>query len=509
LASSFSAASARVVSTALGMFVGVMAALSTPAAAHAVLVASEPSAGARVDRAPQTITLTFDEPVETALGSLRVLDAAGALRSAGAVLHPSSDPRRIATRVLNIGRGRYVVAWQVVSADSHLVNGAYSFGVGVDAGPAPVAQAGTGAELLLPILHFGILAGALLGIGIPIGIAAFRLRSNESRYAAEFAGWCILAFAAFADVALRADLAGGTLPAALTTRVGELRLATIAAAVVGVFSLVTKRRNWDLTVVAAIASIASLSLAGHAGDGGVVGIAADALHVLAAATWIGLLAVGTTLEPSPRLRRISPVAASAVALIVATGIVATLRNAGSVQALLTTNYGFEIDLKIAGLILALAVALTARRALARGRFAIGGRLKLELWLLTAVIAVTAVLVESPLPRDAAPALERRTAFALDQTPVIVTAASSDPLHWTFRITGDGRTGTSPDGATITVRETVRNVGPIPVPLNRDASGTYIGTVTLPFAGTWSAFVSARRGEFDENHETFSLTEKRQ
>jgi copper transport protein len=494
---------------ALGMFVCAMAALTTPAAAHAVLEASEPAAGARVDHAPQTITLTFDEPVETALGSLRVLDASGALRSTGGVLHPGGDPRRIATRVEDIGPGRYVVAWQVVSADSHIVNGAYSFGVRVDAGPAPAVQADTGGELFLPILHFGILAGALLGIGIPIGILAFGIRSNESRYAAEFAGWCILAFAAFADVALRADLAGGTLAAALTTRVGELRLLTIAAAATGVLSLVAKRRNWDLTAVAAIASIASLSLAGHAGDGGAIGVSADALHLLAAATWIGLLAVGTTLEPSPTLRRISPVAASAVALIVITGIVQTLRNAGSIQALLTTNYGHEIDLKIAGLLLALAVAMTARRALARSRFAIGRWLKLELWLLTGVIAVTAILVESPLPRDIAPVLERTAAFPLSGTPVNVTASSPDPLHWTFRITGGDRTAQPLDSATVTVRETVRNVGPIAVPLNRDASGAYAGTITLPFEGAWSAFVSARRGDFDENHKTFSLTEKHQ
>lgn len=374
-----------------------MLAVSAPALAHARLVASDPPAGARLDRTPHAVTLTFGEPVETALGSLRVLDASGTVQSVGPVVHTAGARQRIAVDVGVLARGRYVVAWRVISADSHIVHGAYAFGVGMDAGPAPPVPAESGAELLLPIFHFGILAGALLGAGLPLGILAFGLRPTATRYPGEVAGWCTLGVAAFADLALRADLAGGSLALAATTRVGELRLGTIAAAAAGIVALVSKRRNWSLTGVAGVATIASLSLAGHAAGGGAIGVAADALHFLAAATWIGLLAVGTTLEPDAHLRRISPIAASAVGLIVITGIVQTLHNAGSLQALLTTAYGHAIDLKIAGLALALAVAAAAQRALARRRLAIGRLLKLELWLLTGVIAVTAVLVESPLP----------------------------------------------------------------------------------------------------------------
>jgi len=51
------------------VLLGALALTSAPAIAHAVLVASEPSAGERLERAPLIVTLTFDEPVETALGS--------------------------------------------------------------------------------------------------------------------------------------------------------------------------------------------------------------------------------------------------------------------------------------------------------------------------------------------------------------------------------------------------------------------------------------------------------
>jgi len=52
----------------------------------------------------------------------------------------------------------------------------------------------------------------------------------------------------------------------------------------------------------------------------------------------------------------------------------------------------------------------------------------------------------------------------------------------------------------------RHAGPFPVRFARDPSVAFTGTVTLPFAGRWSAFVSARSGDFDENHLTLPLTE---
>jgi len=102
-----------------------------------------------------------------------------------------------------------------------------------------------------------------------------------------------------------------------------------------------------------------------------IGVVADTLHLIAAAAWIGVLAIGTTLESSEDLRGISPIAITAVSTIVVTGIIQTIRNVGSVTALITTPYGRDIDLKIALLLAALAVALLSRRALARSRFAIG------------------------------------------------------------------------------------------------------------------------------------------
>jgi copper transport protein len=494
----------------MAVFLGALALTSVPAIAHAVLVASEPSAGERLEHPPQTVTLTFDEPVETALGSLRVLDAAGVLHSVGTVVHPGSDPARIAVHLTNLETGRYVVAWQVVSADSHIVNGAYAFGVGAPAGPAPAAATDTGATVLLPIIHFGILAGVLLGIGMPIGAATVGRRAHRAPNFVEFGAWFVLAFCAFSDVALRADLAGGTLAAAFTTHVGVLRLTTIGAALAGIVAVSHRRRWWNLLATACIVAAVSLSLAGHAAGSEPValGVAADALHLIAAAAWVGVLAIGTTLEPTEDLRGISPIAIAAVSAIVVSGIVQTIRNVGSVSALLTTPYGRDIDIKIVLLLAALGVALLSRRALAKSRFAIGHWLKLELWLLTAVIAVTAVLVESPLPREAAPLASVATTFVVRDITVHVSATTTGQRQWEIRVNGTGAGGASRtlDGVDVSVRETVRNVGPLVVPMARTADGSFDGTTTLPFDGSWSALISARSGDFDENHSIVPLKE---
>ncbi len=489
------------------VFAGALLLSSVPAIAHAVLETSAPAAGERVEQAPGDVTLTFDEPVETALGSLRVLDASGVLRSSGAVTHPGGNPARIAVRVGPLERGRYIVAWQVVSADSHIVDGAYAFGVGVAAGPAPVAPAGRGA-VLLAVIHFGMLAGVLLGIGLPLGAVTVGRRTPRPPGMLEFGAWIALAFCAFADLVVRANLTGGALASALTTHVGVLRLITIAAALAAVAAVGRRRRWWGVLVPACAAAAVSLSLAGHAAGGGfpVVGVVADTAHLLAAATWIGVLATGLMLGPTEDLRGISPVAIAAVAMIVVSGIVQTLRDAGSVAALATTIYGREIDLKIVLMLAALGVALTARRALARSRFAIGRLLKLELCLLTAVIAVTAVLVESPLPREAAPA-PITASFAVRDVTVHASASATGERSWEFHVGGTaGGAAHALDGVEVSVRESARNVGPLPVPMSRAPDGSFDGATTLPFAGTWSALIAARVGDFDENYRTIPLKE---
>jgi copper transport protein len=95
--------------------------------------------------------------------------------------------------------------------------------------------------------------------------------------------------------------------------------------------------------------LATISLAGHAGSGPAapLGLAADLLHLAGVAVWLGGLAVllGVVLprrDPA-ELRRVVPrfsqLAFDAVVVIVATGLVQTWRQVGTLDGLVATDYG--------------------------------------------------------------------------------------------------------------------------------------------------------------------------
>ena len=66
-----------------GILAGLLAAvfgllLASPASAHAELVASTPSNGARLDQAPARVEMRFTEAVNLIPGGIRLVDDAGA-----------------------------------------------------------------------------------------------------------------------------------------------------------------------------------------------------------------------------------------------------------------------------------------------------------------------------------------------------------------------------------------------------------------------------------------------
>ena len=98
--------------------VAVAASLFVPGAAcaHAMLERTEPARGAQLARAPERVTLRFDEPVEVQLGAVRVVDAAGHEVQEGPATHPGGRLYTIAVRVRRaLPAGGYTVTYRVVS----------------------------------------------------------------------------------------------------------------------------------------------------------------------------------------------------------------------------------------------------------------------------------------------------------------------------------------------------------------------------------------------------------
>lgn len=108
-----------------------LAAAPSSAGAHVDLIASEPSAGAKLDTSPARVLLTFTGEPVVSKSSIRVLDAEGArVRDVAKAEGVPSDPLQLSADVSSpLPPGRYTVKWKIVSSDGHTVSGSLPFRV--------------------------------------------------------------------------------------------------------------------------------------------------------------------------------------------------------------------------------------------------------------------------------------------------------------------------------------------------------------------------------------------
>jgi len=133
-----------------------------------------------------------------------------------------------------------------------------------------------------------------------------------------------------------------------------------------------------LALPSALGLIATIAWTGHAGSGvgetGIIHLMADVLHLIAAAAWAGGLVSLALLLAAARLyeglawasaakditRRFSTLGIVSVGVIFATGVVNTWILVGSPQALIATEYGRLVVLKIALFAAMLTIAAANR-----------------------------------------------------------------------------------------------------------------------------------------------------
>jgi len=99
--------------------------LAGPAAAHNVLISSDPTDGSTLSAAPTTVTLTFDQPVQDFEPIVTVTGPDGQPHASGA---PTIDSNVVTNDVGPLTQsGPYLIAYRVVSADGHPVQGEIHF----------------------------------------------------------------------------------------------------------------------------------------------------------------------------------------------------------------------------------------------------------------------------------------------------------------------------------------------------------------------------------------------
>lgn len=221
----------------------------------------------------------------------------------------------------------------------------------------------------------------------------------------------------------------------LSTTWGHGWLTGVVGVVVAGIGFALARRvaaGWLLAAIGVLMAAITPALTGHAIASPVApawAVIFDALHVICAGAWIGTLATivfaalpvlrarlntagsgsfGSALLPI--VRAFNPIALGAVGLLVFSGVVSARYRVGTLSALVGTTYGKLLLVKL-GLVLLVALAgawnwrrLTPALSDDRSAFNLRRSAMIELTVAAFVLAVTAALVVTSPPADAAAAM---------------------------------------------------------------------------------------------------------
>ncbi len=375
------------------------------AAAHANLASADPAPNSELETAPGRVIIWFTEPIEPGLSEIRVLDAVGEQVDAGDSAVDDLNPLVMSVGLGDVPDGTYTVAWKNVSTvDGHRVRGSFVFAVGqpLSGAPPPMVEQPLVQSPAAPPLRWLELLGALTMLGglafellvtrptlfgarsypalreLGGAISARSLRLTWlalSVFLAASAGQLLLLTTITQEVSLARALGGPLWDTLTATAWGELwvwRVAAAAAFGVALYGLrfipESRPERWQtagraLALALSGAVLWTLGLTSHAAatvDIRNMALAADFLHLAAAAFWIGALFPFVLSMPLLRalpeaerreclagmLPRFSVAAALSVAIIIVTGVFSGWAQVTATEAL-NTPYGITLIAKVA------------------------------------------------------------------------------------------------------------------------------------------------------------------
>jgi copper transport protein len=384
----------------------VLCSLAAPprASAHAYLVKTVPAASGVLDVPPRTVQLTYDEAVEPRFAIISVTDAAGKQQTIGPVTRSPANPDTLMVPLRpHLPQGWYLIYWRAISVDGHPVQGAFTYAVGPNPGPAPQfpipSIAGSATSLNLLIARWVMFLSVMSAIGlfvfrVLIARPAHRRAPGTSLRAVSIAFVIasvvgLLAIPVYLDFATAIDSlrsvfdVGALVPLFRVTAFGRGYVDMIVC--FALFCLAAWITLWLdqpgrehrsiaelVSITGALLAAASVLLipgtAGHAAQTSPRGISVvlDWLHLITGSVWlgglIGLLVLWASLSAAARVPglsvvvpRFSNVAFVSVLLLLGTGTWATINHMPALDALWLTGYGVAILVKIGLLISAMAL----------------------------------------------------------------------------------------------------------------------------------------------------------
>jgi methionine-rich copper-binding protein CopC len=97
--------------------------------AHAFLKDANPGVGSTIQTSPSEVRIRFTEDIEPAVSTVQVFDASGKEVDKHDLHLDRSDHALLHISLPQLGVGTYKVVWRVVSVDTHVTNGNFTFRV--------------------------------------------------------------------------------------------------------------------------------------------------------------------------------------------------------------------------------------------------------------------------------------------------------------------------------------------------------------------------------------------
>ncbi len=162
--------SRRMRPAALGLALLASLWLAAGAAAHALLLRSEPAAGAALAQSPERVIAWFSQELDTGFSALQVVDGEGYQVDAGDGGVDLNDPDHaslVVTLPADLPAGRYTAHWTAVSADDgDTTEGEFFFTVG-ETGSVQAIAASESAAAAWTVWLVG---GIVFGLGILLAL---------------------------------------------------------------------------------------------------------------------------------------------------------------------------------------------------------------------------------------------------------------------------------------------------------------------------------------------------
>ncbi len=512
----------------------------TPAQAHSGLVSSDPADRVVLKAAPSSARLTFNESVRPVVASFQLYDPAGDRRPLDVTAVDEVVEVSLPAQLVD---GSYVLSWRVISADSHPIAGALSFSVGKPSSVGAEAPR-PGGDGRVTSAYLAAQIAAYLGLLAAVGITLFQvvvLRSSQVNRARERVLLVAIAVTIVGHAALLplTLLRGQGLsldrladPTLLRSTLGSASAVSLGLVVLGCSGLLLRpvlagalaqRIVPGLGAMLAVASVLPVGHTRTAVPTAVV-MGADLVHVLAGALWFGgVIGLGMFLAAARRagtpaaaaavtVRRFSGLAGVLVGALGVTGLVLGVLILGSVSALVETDYGRTLLVKLGfvaviGLLALwnkayLVPAVERPQAPHEQWRRLMGAVRDEIALLVAVIAVTGLLVmQSPVATDApsppASVADFRSALGPGTVQGRLGPARPGVNEFEFTVRGAGGAALAPvEIPKVTASLPEAGLGPLVASVTKiEGSGRYRAELTLPTAGQWQINVSVRVDRF--------------